>query len=468
MSKYVTEQAKLSQIALRTDAQAVARWSSAIAEKYAAQLNAPLYQTTLMGADLNEKTVIIGGAGRLIGMRIQVSHSILLGEIDVNGRVFESYEEKPEEGFENIPFSKIFALCNKLREKLQTYIAPQFYRVPFVGGIQSIYLSDDMQVIADYYLPEIEIFGDGEHFEFFTTRNCLEEVDLPAEAVKEEYSRCSLKKKKDFPDRAGYHERMDHVLDILKKDECQKIVVSRMCELIPGEEFDLFQFTAYELDTYFQEYFYLFRQGEEDYWTGISPEIIMKQIGRRAVTKPLAGTRKKTGNDPKENEAIRHDLVTTKKDIVEHEHALYFMENQLKTANIGEVKIEKNKIVLETPYTFHLQSILSVALLEGKTCFDMIGALYPPATIWGIPVDRTEDVLRVTEPFDREYFTGVYGYWNYCDEADAALIIRSAKIGKNAVKAYAGGGIVKYSDIDAEFDETINKMRPLVSYFTAE
>jgi len=33
------------------------------------------------------------------------------------------------------------------------------------------------------------------------------------------------------------------------------------------------------------------------------------------------------------------------------------------------------------------------------------------------------------------------------------------------VSAYAGGGIVKYSDIDSEFNETVNKMQPLLSYF---
>lgn len=208
----------------------------------------------------------------------------------------------------------------------------------------------------------------------------------------------------------------------------------------------------------------MFRQGEEAMWIGISPEIIMKQQGGRAVTKPLAGTRSKS-EDAAQNTKILQDLTSANKDIVEHEHALYFMVDQLKRAGIGEVKIDKNKTVLETPYAFHIKSEISMILKENVSCFDIIGAIYPPATIWGIPVDRTERLLARTEPFDRGYYSGVYGYWNYEGIADTALVIRSAKVENGTVSVYAGGGIVKLSNIDAEFDETVNKMGPLLSYF---
>jgi anthranilate/para-aminobenzoate synthase component I len=197
---------------------------------------------------------------------------------------------------------------------------------------------------------------------------------------------------------------------------------------------------------------------------GISPEIIMKQHGSVAVTKPLAGTRQKFDDDAV-NKKVRAELTSTSKDIIEHDHALRFMVSQLEKADIGEVKIDKNKTVLETPYAFHIKSEISIKVKEKVSYFDIIGAIYPPATIWGIPVDRTEHILAETEPFAREYFTGIYGYWNFAGDADAALVIRSARIEDDTVSVYAGGGSVKYSDGDAEFEETVNKMRPLLSYF---
>lgn len=463
MQNQVTIGAKLRKIERRIDAQSLARWSCKLAGDYGDTLYDKAYQTTFYGTDLHEAPMLIGGAGRLLGMKVRVSRSAVIGEIDAKGRVVAHYEEKADGAYESIPFTKMFQMCTRLRGELKSWIGEEFYQVPFVGGIKSIYLSDEEQEIANYYLPEVEIFGDGTLFQLFTAER-LDEPALPDEAHKESYQLARLKEKTDYPDRPLYRERMEKVLDILRRDEAQKVVVARKCKIVPQEGFDLFQFTAYELDKYYQEYFYLFRQGDEAYWTGISPEIIMKQDGRKAVTKPLAGTRKKS-DDPAENEKIRQNLTSASKDIIEHEHALYFMENQLKSAGIGEVRIDKNKTVLETPYTFHIKSELSMDLNEGVSCFDVIGALYPPATVWGIPVDRTETILKETEPFAREYFTGVYGHWNFKDEADAALIIRSAKVEQDAVCVYAGGGIVKYSDIDSEFDETVNKMRPLVSYF---
>ena len=190
----------------------------------------------------------------------------------------------------------------------------------------------------------------------------------------------------------------------------------------------------------------------------------MKQKGNRAVTKPLAGTRKKE-SDEALNAAIRQELTSTNKDIVEHEYALNFMVQQIQNAGIGKAQIDKNKIILETPYAFHIKSEISMELEENVSCFDVINAIYPPATVWGIPVDRVEGVLARTEPFSRGQFTGVYGYWDFSGNADTALVIRTARLGQNSVSAYAGGGIVKYSDIDSEFNETVNKMQPLLSYF---
>ena len=240
-------------------------------------------------------------------------------------------------------------------------------------------------------------------------------------------------------------------------------MIARKCTGEVPDEFDRCDYAAYLFDHYFQEYFYLFRQGG-DYWLGISPEIIMKQSGNRAVTKPLAGTRKKE-DDEARNAAIREELTSTNKDIVEHEYALNFMVQQIQSAGIGEAQIDQNKIILETPYAFHIKSEISMQLKEDVSCFDVINAIYPPATVWGIPVDRVERVLAQTEPFSRGQFTGVYGYWDYRGNADTALVIRTAQLGQHSVSAYAGGGIVKYSDIDSEFNETVNKMQPLLSYF---
>ena len=460
----VTKNAALRDIGCEVDAQGMCRWVEELLHSHSDAIRCGRYQSVFRCMDIQDNDVLIGSVGRLVGMRVLVSSGGIRGEVDIHGEPVFAVSENAEARLASIPFSRVFALCNNLRDKLQELIEPKFHRVPLVGGVKSLILSDEPQEIVNYYLPEIALFGKGDRFSLFSTEHIPKGLPLPEKPQKETYTRCPVSKVEECPGKDDYLARMADVLDRLESDFVQKIVIARKCTVTPVPSFDKLDYTAYLLDRYFQEYFYLFRQGEEAYWAGISPEIIMKQQGSLAVTKPLAGTMKKQG-DPAADEKIRGELASAPNYIVEHEHALYFMFDQLKNADIGEVSIDKDKTVFETPYAFHLKSEISVRLRERVSCFDIIGAIYPPATIWGIPVDRTEHLLAETEPFCREYFTGVYGYWNYEGEADTALVIRSAKIEQDTVSLYAGGGIVKGSNPDDEFEETVNKMRPLRSYF---
>lgn len=464
MKRTATAGARLRDVVYRMDAKGMTQWVEQVKGDCAGAIHADRYQSVFRCFDIENKDVLIGAAGRLAGMRIWVSRAKIVGELDLDGETVFSEEQAPEGGFDSVPFASVFALCSKLRSRLKELTDPEFYAVPFLGGVKSIILSDRPQEIVNYYLPEIELFGDGDAFRLFSAPHIPEQLPLAVEGPEEESAPCLIRSREEYPGKQDYAVRMEHVLDELKRDEVQKVVVARKCTVTPDENFSRCGYAAHLFDHYFQEYYFVFRQGEEDYWVGISPEIIMKQRGRSAVTKPLAGTRKKF-DDEDLNAGILENLTSTNKDIVEHEHALYFMVDQLKRAGIGRVEIDKNKTVMETPYAFHIKSEISMRLNEDVTCFDIIGAIYPPATIWGIPVDKTEWILAQTEPFERGYYSGVYGYWNFEGVADTALVIRTAKVEKSSVSVYAGGGIVKYSDIDAEFDETVNKMRPLLSYF---
>ena len=462
--RYATAGASLQNAACSPDTRQMTRWVESIQAGYAAKLHNHRYQSVFRCFGMDGSDMLIGAAGRLTGMRILVSRTRLTGELDLDGSVVFTDEHTPGAEFDTVPFGEVFSLCNRLRNKLKQLIAPEFYGVPFLGGVKSIILSEEPQEIVNYYLPEIELFGTPGAFRLFSAGHIPGLLPLTLPHVPSDHTLCSVSAREECPGKEDYTLRMNRVLDELKQDRVQKVVVARRCTVTPGEGFNRCGYAEHLFDGYFQEYYFMFRQGEDAFWVGISPEIIMKQQGSRAVTKPLAGTRKKLG-DPERDAEIRRNLTSTNKDIVEHEHALYFMVDQLKRAGIGQVQIDKNKTVMETPYAFHIKSEISMQLRDNVTCFDIIGAIYPPATIWGIPVDRTEHLLAETEPFRRDYYSGVYGYWNCEDAADTALVIRSAKVENGAVSVYAGGGIVKYSDIDAEFDETVNKMRPLLSYF---
>jgi menaquinone-specific isochorismate synthase len=69
------------------------------------------------------------------------------------------------------------------------------------------------------------------------------------------------------------------------------------------------------------------------------------------------------------------------------------------------------------------------------------------------------------EPHDRGLFSGMIGWFNFNNEGEFAVAIRSALLRKKSIHAFAGCGIVKGSDPEAEYSESELKLKPIISLF---
>lgn len=440
-------------------------WVEEVLDAYSEVLACPKYQSVFLSKSIEKQENLIGAAGRLLGLKVSVSTTEILGELDYLGKVFFSTTIRSDSSYATTPYHEVFDMCKNLYNRIKESLSTELYSVPFIGGVRSIILNDQLQEIVNYYLPEIELFGGEDRFNKFTASHIPENVFQPKPIANDKnLTRVGCSSITDEPNKAEYLSMMTKILQKLEEKYLKKIVISRKRSITPNNNFDRVQYAKFLFRKYYQEYFYLFRQGEDVYWVGISPEVIIKQEGRLAVTEPLAGTRKKT-NDTTDYEAVRKELTSTPKDIVEHDYASFFMHDQLVSSEIGAVQIINNKTLLETPYAFHIKSQISIDLNPSTSFFDIIRAIYPPPTIWGIPIDKTEKTLLEAEPFGREFYTGLYGYWTFADTANTALVIRTAKVGEDSICLYAGGGIVASSDPLAEYEEAENKMLPLLDYF---
>ncbi len=456
---------RLTEIKASFKTEEMVSWVEDVLDSYSEFITCPKYQSVFLCKDIENRKKLIGASGRLLGIKVSVSTTEILGELDYLGKVFFSTTISTESTFSTTPFHEIFMLCKSLYDKIKESLSAEFYLAPFIGGVKSIILKDQPQEIVNYYLPEIELFGKDDRFDLFTANHIPEDIFQPRPITDDEkLARVGFSIISEEPGKAEYFSTMTNILQKLDEGYLKKIVFSRKLSIKPDLNFDRDQYVKYLFRKYYQEYFYLFRQGEDAYWIGISPEVIIKQEGRQAVTEPLAGTRKKT-SDTTDYEAIRKELTSTPKDITEHDYASYFMNDQLVSAEIGQVRIKNDKALLETPYAFHIKSQISIDLNPSTSFFDIIRAIYPPPTIWGIPIDKTEKTLEKSEPFNREYYTGLYGYWTFADTANIALVIRTVKVGVDSICLYAGGGIVSSSDPIAEYEEAENKMLPLLDYF---
>ncbi|MFY2764412.1 aminodeoxychorismate synthase component I [Arenimonas sp. MALMAid1274] len=192
-----------------------------------------------------------------------------------------------------------------------------------------------------------------------------------------------------------------------------------------------------------------------------SPERLVSVRGRRADTRPIAGTRPRF---PGDDEAARiRDLVGNPKERAEHVMLIDLERNDLGRVCVpGSVRVDELMTVESYAHVHHIVSNVSGTLREGATPGDVIRAVFPGGTITGAPKVRCMQIIAELEGEGRGPYTGALGYLNRDGDLDLNILIRSAWLQGDALQFRTGAGIVVDSDAARELDETRAKARGLL------
>ena len=87
---------------------------------------------------------------------------------------------------------------------------------------------------------------------------------------------------------------------------------------------------------------------------------------------------------------------------------------------------------------------------------ELLKTILPAGSITGTPKKKTIDIIREVENYDRGFYTGIFGIIDEKNSyLDSAVIIRYVEKG-GVYKS--GGGITIDSDLNAEYNEMIDKV----------
>jgi anthranilate synthase component 1 len=192
-----------------------------------------------------------------------------------------------------------------------------------------------------------------------------------------------------------------------------------------------------------------------------SPERLVSVRGRRAETRPIAGTRPRF---PGDDEAARiRDLVGNPKERAEHVMLIDLERNDLgRVCKPGSVRVDELMSVESYAHVHHIVSNVGGELREGVTPGDVIRAVFPGGTITGAPKVRCMQIIAELEGEGRGAYTGALGYLNRDGDLDLNILIRSAWLQGTQLQFRTGAGIVVDSDAAHELDETRAKARGLL------
>ena len=133
-----------------------------------------------------------------------------------------------------------------------------------------------------------------------------------------------------------------------------------------------------------------------------------------------------------------------------------------------DIEYDPKPIIRKLPNIQHLWTPIKAKLKSNRPVFSFLKEVHPTPAICGVPWTAAMSQILKQENHNRGLYTGAIGWFNFRNEGEFAVAIRSALLQKNRLFAFAGCGIVKGSDPQTEFEETKLKLKPILSLFDYE
>jgi anthranilate synthase component I len=196
---------------------------------------------------------------------------------------------------------------------------------------------------------------------------------------------------------------------------------------------------------------------------GSSPEPMVQVLGRKVVSRPIAGTRRR-GRDDEHDRRMAGELKENPKEVAEHIMLVDLARNDVgRVAKFGTVKVDELMTLERYSHVMHLTSQVSGELVDGKGPIDVLRATLPAGTVSGAPKVRAMEIIDALEPVKRGPYAGVVGYVDFSGNLDTALAIRTMFAGAHGASFQAGAGVVADSVPDDEDLECRNKAAALLA-----
>jgi len=182
-----------------------------------------------------------------------------------------------------------------------------------------------------------------------------------------------------------------------------------------------------------------------------------------AQTRPIKGTRPRN-DDPLEDRRLAVELESSVKDRAENLMIVDLLRNDLsRVCRPSSVRAVDLFRVESYRTVHHLVSTVEGRLREGRVAADLLRAAFPCGSVTGAPKIRAMQIISQLEPVARGPYCGALGYMGFGGDMDTSVSIRIAVATEGRIAFHAGGGIVADSDPEAEYEETLDKARAIVT-----
>lgn len=292
----------------------------------------------------------------------------------------------------------------------------------------------------------------------------VKQIREVTECMKEEHAFKSRTPGGDCPVQANFtkEEYLRAVDDVIRFITEGDIYIMNMTQQLairsPGKPYEVFQRLRRNNPSPFGGYF----QYGDFQIVCASPERFLRMKKGHVMTRPIKGTRRR-GETREEDAALRQELQDSAKDRSELLMIVDLERNDLNRVCVpGSVKVTELFAVEEYATVFHLVSNVEGDLEEGKNVMDLMEAAFPGGSITGAPKLRAMEIIDELEHGRRNLYTGSIGYLTLDGDCDFNIVIRTALYQEGVYHLGAGGGITCESELEFEYEETLQKAKAIL------
>ena len=269
--------------------------------------------------------------------------------------------------------------------------------------------------------------------------------------------------------RADYAKIVDRAKDYIRAGDIFQVVPSHRMRT----KFKLDTFAFYRALRRVNPSPYMFYLNFGDFQlAGSSPEIMVRLRDGKITIRPIAGTRPR-GKTPTEDLRLEQELLADPKERAEHLMLLDLGRNDVgrvagagrpgaNAARTPSVRVTESFTIERYSHVMHIVSNVEGDAPGEVDPVDVLMAALPAGTLSGAPKVRAMQIIDEFEVEKRGIgYAGAAGYISAGGSIDTCILLRTAMFKDGVMYAQAGGGVVADSDPDAEYDETLHKMRAL-------
>ncbi len=260
-------------------------------------------------------------------------------------------------------------------------------------------------------------------------------------------------------DADGYRQALERIQAYIQAGDCYQVNFSqRFRAPYRGDPWTAYQALRAACPTPFSGYQAL----PDGAIISLSPERFLQVSRGQVETRPIKGTRPRD-SDPARDADYADDLLSSLKDRAENLMIVDLLRNDLgRSCAIGSVRVPELFALESYPNVHHLVSSVTGKLAPGKDPLDLIAGSFPGGSITGAPKIRAMQIIDELEPTRRALYCGSLLYLDVRGEMDSSIAIRSLLAKDGQLSCWGGGGIVADSDWQAEYQESITKVKVLL------